>query len=323
MIFKKRMYSLIALLFVFLMLGTIMLTVAAQTIQSSDNIGSWQPPKNFVNPVNAEIQELRTQGLNNDQITTKLAELGMGWDPDTGATWLGTSLTSQELSQMPNSVPVKDSSTTTTATQQSVVPLDMSERTAIMRATSYSWTGVSAEITANSMSSASGQTEYNYACVDLGDLDGGTSYAETIVMHNAGDNCYKWYTNNPNEGGMVYYMDKNTPANAVDTYVIMLEGTQDSHGWIYDVWINYNWVRSGHLSALFVQAGFQRELYSVSGQYTNDASHTIYYVDWLHNAGGWSYWTNTVATRFASSSPIHETTSMGALCYDWETWVQN
>jgi hypothetical protein len=173
------------------------------------------------------------------------------------------------------------------------------------------------------MSSASGGTVYNYACVDLGDLDGASNYAETIVMHNAGDNSYKWYTNDPDEGGMTYYMDKNTAANAADTYVIMLEGTQDSHGWIYDVWINNNWVRSGHLSALWCQAGFQRELYSVSGQFTNDASHTIYYRDWLHNAGGWSYWTNTVTTRFTSSSPIHETNSMGAVSYDWETWVQN
>jgi hypothetical protein len=323
MIFKKRIYSLTALLFIFSMLGTVMLTVAAaQTIQSSDNIGSWQPPKNFVNPVTMKIQELRSQGLNDDQITTKLAELGMGWDPDTGATWIGASLTPQELAQMPISVPVKDSSTENTTMQQSIMPLDLSERTATMRATSYSWTGVSAEITANSMTSISGQTEYNYACLELGDLDGATNYAETIVMHNAGD-TYKWYTNDPDEGGMTYYMDKNTASNAADTYVIMLEGTQDSHGWIYDVWINYQWVRSGHLSMLWCQAGGQRELYSVSGQFNNDASHVIYYRNWLHNANGWSYWTNTVATRFTSSSPIRESNAMGALSYDWETWVQN
>ena len=323
MILKERTYCLIALLFIFLMLSTVMLTVAAQTTQSSNNIGSWQPPNNFVNPVTSKIQEFRTQGLSDDQITSHLAALGMGWDPETGATWLGTSVNSENSTQMPVSTPIKNSSVANSNTQQSLVPLDMSERYALMRATAYSWTGVSAEITANSMGCASGQTEYNYACVQLGDLDGATNYAEIIVTHDSGDNAYKWYTNDPDEGGMTYYMDKNTAANAADTYVIMLEGTQDSHGWIYDVWINYNWVRSGHLSALFVQAGFQRELYSVSGQFTNDASHTIFYVDWLHNAGGWSYWTTAVASRFASTSPVHETNSMGALSYDWETWVQN
>ena len=322
MIFKKTTYCLTAVLFAGLMLSTVMLTVGAQATQSSDSIGSWEPPKNFVNPVSAKIQQLKLQGLTNDQITSELANLGMGWDPDTGATWLGRSLTSQELAQIPNSGPAQNSSSANTTTQQTISPLDMSERTATMRATSYSWTGVSAEITTNSMLSVSGQTEYNYACLQLGDLDGASNYAETIVMHNAGD-TYKWYTNNPNEGGMIYYMDKNTASNAADTYVIMLEGTQDSHGWIYDIWINYQWVRSGHLSALWCQAGGQRELYSVSGQFNNDASHVIYYRNWLHNAGGWSYWTNSVATRFTSSSPIHYSNSMGAVSYDWETWIQN
>jgi hypothetical protein len=152
-------------------------------------------------------------------------------------------------------------------------------------------------------------------------LDGVTNWAETVVTHNLGE-AYKWYTYDSDEGGMAYYMDKNTASTAKDTYTIMLDGTNDGNGWHYDVWINYQWVRSGHLSMLWCQAGFQKEVYS-SGQFTNDASHTVYYRNWLHNAQGWSYWTNSVSTRWSAASPVHESHSMGAVSYDWETWVQN
>ncbi len=43
---------------------------------------------------------------------------------------------------------------------------------------------------------------------------------------------------------------KNTAITAVDTYVIMLDGTQDSGGWDYDVWINFQWLMSGYLANL-------------------------------------------------------------------------
>jgi len=317
MIIKKRGYGLIAILLICSMLGSVMLTAMAQTTNSSGNIGSWQPPQNFVDPVTLKIQEFRSQGLSDEQITAKLSDIGMGWYPQTGATWLGRSLSAEELAKMPTVVPVNASN----ESQEPNMPLDMSERVSSMRTSSYSWTGVTAEITANSMSSSSGQTQYNYLCMQLGDLDGTTNWAETVLTHNAGE-TYKWYTYDSDEGGLSYYMDKNTASNAADTYVIMLDGTY-SGGWKYDVWINYQWVRSAHLSSLWVQAGLQKEVYSSTGQFSNDASHAVYYRNWLHNAGGWSYWTNTVGSKWSATYPVHETHSMGAVSYDWETWVQN
>jgi hypothetical protein len=158
--------------------------------------------------------------------------------------------------------------------------------------------------------------------MQLGNLDAASNWVETVVRHNLGD-TYKWYTYDNDENGWSYYMDKNTATTSADTYTIMLDGTNDGSGWKYDVWINYQWVRSGHLANLFVQGGFQKEVYSDTGTFTNDASHAVYYRDWLHNANGWSYWTNAVSTWWSAPSPIHESHNMGAVSYDWETWVQN
>ncbi len=311
---KKRCYFLTATLFAFIMLCSMMLAVAAQTNDSANSVESWQPPKNFVDPVTLKVQEFKAQGLTNYQITVELEKFGMGWYPETGATWIGRTLTSEELAKMPNTVISVDSLDINAVTSQV-------SRRATMRTNFYSWTGVSAEVICGSMSVSSGQTQNHYVCVQLGDLNGISNWAETVVTHNYGE-AYKWYTYDNDEGGWAYYMDKNTASTAVDTYVMMLDGTQDSGGWHYDVWINYQWVRRAHLSSLWVQAGLQKEVYS-NGQFTNDASHSIFYRNWLHNAQGWSYWGNTVTTGWTAAAPVHETHSMGAVSYDWETWVQN
>ena len=191
-----------------------------------------------------------------------------------------------------------------------------------MRATAYSWTGVASEIVSGSMSVSSGKTQYHYICVQLGYLTSGTNWAEAVLTHNYGE-TYKWHTFDSDEGEWSFYMNKNTPITAADNYVILLDGTQDGDGWHYDVWINYQWVRRGHLSNLWVQAAFQKEVYSDSGQFTNDNSHAVFYRNWLHNAQGWPYWTNSISTWFDEDPPLQESHSMGAVSYRWETWVQN
>ncbi|MCL4429951.1 MAG: hypothetical protein M1167_04280 [Chloroflexi bacterium] len=321
MIKKKSAYCLTVISLVALMLSSTMLTVTAQTDNQTSGIGSWQPPKNFVDPVTLKIREFRTQGLSDDQITVELEKLGMGWYPKTGATWLGRTLTTEEQAKTPINIPAPATSNTTA--QQGNIATSLTQKTAVMRTSSYSWTGVSAEIVTGSMDVSSGQTQNHYLCVQLGDLSGITNWAEAVVTHNVGE-TYKWYTYDSDESGgsMVYYMDKNTPSTATDTYVMMLDGTQDSSGWKYDVWINYNWVRSGHLANLFVQGGFQNEVFS-NGQYNNDASHSTFYRNWLHNAGGWSYWTNSVSTTWSTASPVHESHYMSTYSYYWDTWVQN
>jgi hypothetical protein len=310
---KKRSCCLVAVFLVSIMLCSMGFTATGQI----SNAETWQPPKEFVDPVTLKIQEFKSQGLDDEHITLELAKLGMGWYPETGATWIGRALTLDELAQMPPRTP----EATLPATEESIT-LQIG-RLSIMRTSSASWTGVSSEVVSGSMSVASGQTRYHYICVQLGGLNGGgTNWVETVLTHNLGE-AYRWNTYDSDEGGWSYYMNKNTPITSADTYVIMLDGTHDGYGWLYDVWINYQWVRRGHLSSLWVQAGFQKEVYSDSGQFTNDASHAVFYRNWLHNAQGWLYWTSAMSTWWSTSAPVREAHSMGATSYRWETWVQN
>jgi hypothetical protein len=312
--FKKRVYCVTSMLLAFSMVCTMTLMVNAQTCTLTAESQQWQPPKDFVDPVTLKIQELKEQGLDTEEITVELEKLGMGWYPETGATWIGRSLTSEELAKMPPRT-VKEAA----PTDKAVLRVD---RVSMMRTSSASYSGVSAEMVCGSMSVASGQTLYHYATVQLGDLSGLSSWAEAVVTHNYGE-AYKWYTYDSNEGGWTYYADKSTSSSATDTYVIMLDGTQDGDGYYYDVWINYQWVRQGHLPNLSVQAGFQKEIFSDSGTFTNDTSRAVYYRNWLHTSGGWSYWTSSVSTQWSASSPLRESHTSGAVSYNWQTWVQN
>ena len=70
----------------------------------------------------------------------------------------------------------------------------------------------------------SGQTQYHYLCVQLGNLDGATNWVETVLTHNYGQG-YRWNTFDSDEGGWSYYRDKNTAITSADTYTIMLDGT--------------------------------------------------------------------------------------------------
>ncbi|MGB9914881.1 MAG: hypothetical protein ACPLIG_03895 [Candidatus Bathyarchaeales archaeon] len=320
MLKRNSVYCVVYILLTLVVLCSSMLTVIAETSDSMSTIGTWQPPKNFIDPVTLKIQEFKSQGLTDEEITVKLAELGMGWYPKTGATWMGRTLTSEEQAKMPVRKPAKALADQKSATSEETV-LQLTGRTSCMRTSTASWTGVASEIVSGSMSVATGQTQFHYLCMQLGNLDDASNWVETVLTHNLGE-TYRWHTYDNDEGGWAYYMDKNTPITAADTYVIMLDGMQDGDGWHYDVWINYQWARRGHLSNLQVQAGFQKEVYSNTGTFTNDASHVIFYRNWLHNAGGWTYWT-TPNTWWSTAAPVREDHSMGAVSYRWETWVQN
>ncbi len=273
----------------------------------------WAPPKDFVNPATLLVQELKGKGFETEKITAELEKRGMGWYPKTGATWMGRAVTSEELEilslhseGMKNEAAMRDS---------------LDRKVGCMRATDYSWAGIGAEMISGSMSVSSDGTQYHYACVQLGDLDGASNYAEVVVTHNYGED-FKWYVYDSDEGGFNYYMDKNTGSSSVDTYVIMLDGSYDSDGYHYDVWINYGWVMSGHLSNCWLQAGYQKEVYSY-GQYDDDYVSSIFYRNWLNANPGWIYWTNSISSRFSANYPVQESHTWGGLCYNWNTWVNN
>jgi hypothetical protein len=314
---NKSVYCSIAGTLIILVFSSMICPVIGQVIKKEGEY-TWNPPENFADPVTLKIQEFRAQGLSDDEIIVELEKLNMGWYPETGATWIGKVVPSEEANKLSNRISPNDSSTNSSIQQDTA--LTMADRVANMKTSQSSWRGVSAEMICGSMSVSSGQTMRSYLCLQMGDLTGASSWGEVVVTHNYGE-TYKWYTFDPDEGNWIYCGDKDTASTATDTYVMLLDGTSDAGGYNYDIWINYQWVKHAHLPSLNVQACLQKEVYSDSGQFTNDASHAVFYRNWLSNGQGWSYWTSNAL--WSSSSPVRESHTMGALSYYWETWLQN
>ena len=55
----------------------------------------------FVDPVTLIVQDMKAQGMSDDEIVAALEEMGMGWYPETGATWIGRKPTPEELQSLP------------------------------------------------------------------------------------------------------------------------------------------------------------------------------------------------------------------------------
>lgn len=103
MIKRKIIKRVIAAVLVLTITCSIMLTAAVAAATNDASFAeAWQPPKNFVDPVTLKIQEFKLQRLSDEQITAKLAEMGMGWYPKTGATWMGRALSKEELAEVPD-----------------------------------------------------------------------------------------------------------------------------------------------------------------------------------------------------------------------------
>ena len=56
---------------------------------------------NFVDPVTLKVQEMKTLGMNDTEIVEALNPLGMGYYPETGATWIGRTPSPEELQNLP------------------------------------------------------------------------------------------------------------------------------------------------------------------------------------------------------------------------------
>ena len=105
------------------------ISVHAQT--STQSTGQWQPPANFVNPVTAKVDEYKAMNMSDDQITAALTAQGMGWDPITGAAWMGVLIAPNEtnapqvVDPFAENVTAPVSSQTSSASPQTNVEADV------------------------------------------------------------------------------------------------------------------------------------------------------------------------------------------------------
>lgn len=286
--------------------STLAMPIALATFSAS-NAKPW-PTKNHVNPVEAKIAEFRAKEMTDAQITDELRKLGMGWDPKSGATgMIGESPSPEELKGLPStkSMPATSSSRSTI------------EKAVAFATPTWDYTGIGHYMYPGSMPVDDDETHTHYITTHLGRP---APYYEWTEIGVAAWNtsAYVWYftydSDEQIDGSNWDFHGIKTNLNAADAYAIVLNGTYDSSfgGYWYDIYLNNNWKRNGHLIARGNEANDANEIFSDTGDYTADSGckfHDNYLCDYYYN---WDNWDASI------SYTIYEN-SAGYM--DWDVWI--
>jgi hypothetical protein len=297
-------------------------TAAEQSVSSpftgysaDSDFAQWlKNPKDWVNPVERKIQEFKVADFSNEDIIKELVALGYGWDPESNAMWKGTRLSAEEQSKMTPSVPAQKSG-------QEMLD-DYYDLKAVQRSNGYDWYGVAAEVNAGSMEFQADYTEFSYLTVQLGDLDGVSNWIE-MVLRRDGQTYRHYYIYDNDEGG--WYLIGAKAYDYLDTYVVMENGNWDSpYGYEVDCWLNYEWAGTFHITGDDVQGGYQKEVFSSTGDYCDESEADYWFRQWLMgNYQYWEYWDTGIATNWWDDgypmSTYHEFHL--STCYYWQTQI--
>jgi hypothetical protein len=308
--------------FLMLSISLTMLTVFANAEPTAPNMSTWVPPSlnpNWVDPVTLKIREFKTQGFSDYQITSELTKLGMGWNQKTGATAIGIAPSSEEVATMP---PMKNPFTM----ENNVSPLTgTQQKNAVIWVDYANWAGVGNNMVPGSGAIGSGQTWCRYITTHVGTASM-SSWTEIGIKCQIGDPYNHWiysYDNDePINGDNFYYIQAKTNWGSSDAYSIVLRGTYDANGWWYDTYLNYQWVRSGHLPSYSNSVNEANEAFSDTGSWTTDTSDTMFNNNFLLNPQNsvWQPW------AILPGSPWYAPTHMWAdypQTYSINTWVED
>jgi hypothetical protein len=260
----------------------------------------------FVNPVEPKIAEFKAKGLTEAQITEELGKLGMGWNPDSGATALLDTPSPDELKGLPSTKPQPGSSGSRTTTQKNVV----------FATPTLDYTGIGNYMYPGSMPLDADETHTHYITTHLGRPAPYYKWTEVGVAH-WGSNQYVYYfTYDDDEqisGSNWAFHGIKSNLDVSDAYTIVLNGTSDGSGYWYNIYINWNWKRNGHLPYSGNEANVANEIFSDTGVFTEDSGckfHDNYLSNYYYS---WVNW-NQYISYDVYDSPGY---------MDWDAWLSD
>jgi hypothetical protein len=276
----------------FLTVFSLIISAVISEVQSipSSSINKPWPTKNFVNPVELKIAEFKAKNMTDEQITIELRKLGMGWDPNSGATgMIGQKPSPEELKGLPlNKPPPGGSSGSRSSIQKNVVfyiPSD--DRT---------YTGIGNFMYPGSMPIDDDETYTHYITTHLGKATPSGPCWTEIGVAAWNTTSFVWYFTYDNDeqidGSNWDWHGTKSNLNSSDVYTIVLNGTYDSSfgGWWYDSYLNYNWKRNGHLAYEQNGGDDANEIFSSTGTFSADSG-CKFHDNYLRDSGySWINW---------------------------------
>ena len=279
---------------------------------------------NFVDPVTEKVEEMKAKGMNNSEIIEALEKQGMGYYPETGATWIGRKPTLEKLQKLPpRRYPFKDvpSSPLTTVSEAN-------QSNQLMGTKNQSYNGFYNCMKPGSLAVEDEGTYWHVVTTHIGR---GGHWTEVGVIRGAcPPSTWEIFTYDDDEGGYVFHGLTNQ--SAYTQYMILVSNVYESSGWRYNILINGSWVRSGHLP--FYENGVDQanEAWSYTNTWTTDTIPAIHKDSLLFVNSTIICWNESVHSEWIWSRfitcPVKErhylSDSKHCLCnssWIFETWV--
>ncbi|MCJ7773486.1 MAG: hypothetical protein MUP22_10185 [Desulfobacterales bacterium] len=288
-----------------LIFSALAMPVLVQATLTASKRKPW-PTKNLVNPVEPKIAEFKAKGMTDAQITVELRKLGMGWDPNSGATGLiGESPSPEELG-MPRTKSMPGSSSSRSYIQKSVA----------FATPSWDYTGIGNYMYPGSMPIDDDETYTHYITTHLGRPYPYFEWTEVGVLAR-NTTAYVWYFTYDNDeqiyGDYMALHGVKSNLYTADAYAIMLNGTYDSSfgGYWYDIYINWSWKRNGHLTFRGNEANDANEIFSDTGDFTEDSG-CKFHDNYLYN-----YYYNWINWNASTDYDVYDASGY----MDWDVWI--
>jgi hypothetical protein len=249
----------------------------------------------YVSPSDQLINTMKARHYSEAQITDILNKNGYGWEPKTGASWKGTAPTPAEqkiISQI-------------RGPGYSPFPVQPQNRKAVSLAwngraggaTQYvtdenAFVGFNGYMLPGSMTVSSTGTFQHVVTTHVGKKtpSGKDDWTEAGVSNSMNDPYARYFTYDNDEGGW-QFLPGPADIGWFKNYAIYVSSTHDSSGYVYNTWINNNWVRSGHLKARQTGINNANEIWSVgSNWFSHDSTNPTFQSESLYTSTGSLQW---------------------------------
>jgi hypothetical protein len=254
----------------------------------------------YVSPAEKLISTMKEKKYSESQITDLLTINGYGWDPRTGASWKGTAPTPEEqkiIDQIrgPGYSPFGISSE---SKQMSALTWDGRAGGATQSVNNENaFVGYNLYMNPGSMTVSPTGTFQHVVTTHVGKVtpSGQQDWTEAGVTNSMNDPYARYFTYDNDEGGWQFHGAAET--GWYKNYAIYVSSTHDSSGYVYNTWINNNWVRSGHLKARQTGINDANEIWSLgSNWFSHDSINPAFSNEYLYTSSGslpWGDYPNT------------------------------
>ncbi|WP_148212124.1 hypothetical protein [Ferroglobus placidus] len=277
----------------------------------------------YVNPVTKIVKALKARGLDNKEIVEILKRYNLGWDPRTGAAWREFKKPSEkELSYLKTLKPLSKNNNDVSINQISgqanqvmeVIPDDI-------------YRGINTNLKPSEMRLESDGTVQHVITTHVGrTLVNESCWTEAGVVRWLvdGEPSDIWIFTFDNDEGQ-WKWHGTTNSSTFTNYIIYVTDQVDAWGYIYHIWINEEWVRSGHLWYRENNVDQANEVWTDTGSYTDDYGVAKHDDPFLYIQDYAVWWDDNVRTEWwhspTNQCPVKEYHELEGSSWAYWTWI--